>query len=105
VVDITLFLTTTINDDISVDLPPVPSYNHPRRAFMKSPLSLYHLSGGTQMAYFQVTGTNGNQAVINGNTVSKVIDFGSYRTIYQGADTNNYMVTDTLASILTALRA
>jgi len=57
------------------------------------------------MAYFQVTGRDGNQCVINGNSVTKVIDFGAYRAIYQGSDTNHFQVTDTLASIKTQLES
>ncbi|MDR2874400.1 MAG: hypothetical protein LBV44_00515 [Methylobacillus sp.] len=57
------------------------------------------------MSYFTVTGTNGNPAIINSVNVNKVVDFGSYRAIYQGADTNNYQVKDTLATILTALKS
>ena len=56
------------------------------------------------MAFFEVTAQNGNKAIINSNNVSKVIDFGTYRTIYQGSDTQNYQVKDTLSSILTNLR-
>ena len=55
------------------------------------------------MNYFQVTGTDGRSIIINRNTVNKVIDFGSYRTIYQGSDANHVMVTDTLSNILSAL--
>lgn len=56
------------------------------------------------MAYFEVTATNGEKAIINGNDVNKVIDDGTYRTIYQGSNTNTYQVTDTLASLLTDLK-
>ena len=56
------------------------------------------------MAYFQVTSQNNQQTIINGNTVSKVIDYGSYSAIYQGSDTNFYQVTNTLAAILAALK-
>ena len=56
------------------------------------------------MAYFVVTSNSGNKAIINGNNVSKVVDFGSFRTIYQGADTNNYQVKETLQQILDNLQ-
>lgn len=56
------------------------------------------------MAYFDVTATNGEKAIINGNDVNKVIDDGTYRTIYQGSNTNTYQVTDTLATLLTDLK-
>ncbi|MBS3018553.1 hypothetical protein DJFAAGMI_01285 [Comamonas sp. PE63] len=56
------------------------------------------------MAYFTVTGTNNSVAIINGNQVSKVIDFGSYRVIYQGSETNNYQVVNSLADILHLLK-
>lgn len=55
------------------------------------------------MAYFKVTGTNGQSAIINGNAVSKVVDFGSYRTIYQNSEVNNHQVTDSLDEILASL--
>ncbi|WP_180297086.1 hypothetical protein [Snodgrassella alvi] len=55
------------------------------------------------MAYFTVTATDGNKAIINGNMINKVIDYGSYRAIYQGSDTNHYAVRDSLSSIQTAL--
>lgn len=51
------------------------------------------------MAFVSVTSYNGEAALINSNNVSKVIDFGSYRAIYQGSDTNHYQVKDTLASL------
>ncbi|MBQ9182755.1 MAG: hypothetical protein IJV56_03425 [Neisseriaceae bacterium] len=51
------------------------------------------------MAFIRVTGTNGQAALINSNNVNKVIDFGSYRAIYQGSDTNHYQVKDTLANL------
>ena len=51
------------------------------------------------MAFVRVTSYNGEAALINSNNVSKVIDFGSYRAIYQGSDTNHYQVKDTLASL------
>lgn len=57
------------------------------------------------MAYFQVTGRDGRQCIINGNSVSKVVDFGQYRAIYQGSEQFNHSVTDTLAVILTQLQA
>lgn len=56
------------------------------------------------MAYFQVAGTNNQQAVINGNSVTKVVDFGSTRTIYFGTETNFFQTTNTLANILAALK-
>jgi hypothetical protein len=52
-----------------------------------------------------VTATNGQKAIIACSSVSKVIDNTSYRTIYQGSDTNNYQVTDSLAVILAAVNA
>ncbi|NUE67512.1 hypothetical protein [Snodgrassella sp. ESL0253] len=55
------------------------------------------------MAYFIVTAADGNKAIINGNMINKVIDYGSYRAIYQGSDTNHYAVRDSLSSIQTAL--
>ncbi|MDR2452535.1 MAG: hypothetical protein LBE85_12405 [Candidatus Accumulibacter sp.] len=57
------------------------------------------------MAYFTVTAQNNQPAIINGNSVTKVIDHGTYRAIYQGSDTNNYQVKDTLATILAALNS
>ena len=57
------------------------------------------------MAYIKVTATGGQNALIRIASVSKVIDFGSYRAIYQGADTNNYQVRDTLANIEKGLKA
>ena len=51
------------------------------------------------MAFVRVTSYNGEAALINSNNMSKVIDFGSYRAIYQGSDTNHYQVKDTLASL------
>lgn len=56
------------------------------------------------MAYFTVTGTDNSVAIINGNQVSKVVDFGSYRVIYQGSDINNYQVVNSLADILNLLQ-
>lgn len=56
------------------------------------------------MSYFTVTATNGQATIINGNSVTKVVDYGSYRAIYQGSDTNNYQVKDTLNTILSALK-
>lgn len=55
--------------------------------------------------YISVTATNGQKAIIACSSVSKVIDNTSYRTIYQGSDTNNYQVTDSLAVILAAVNA
>ena len=57
------------------------------------------------MAYFTVTSTSSQQAIINGNSVSKVVDVGAYRTIYQGSEAFNHQVTDTLANILTKLQS
>lgn len=56
------------------------------------------------MAFFSVTARNGNKSLINGNMVNKVIDYGSYRTIYQGSDNNYYDVRETLASIQNELK-
>lgn len=55
------------------------------------------------MSFFTLTGDDGNTIIINGNTVSKVIDFGTFRTVYQGG--TFHQVTDTLASILTQLQS
>jgi hypothetical protein len=55
------------------------------------------------MVCFVVTATDGNKAIINGNMVNKVIDYGSYRAIYQGSDTNHYAVRDSLSNIQSAL--
>lgn len=58
------------------------------------------------MAFFTVTGSAANQtAIINGNNVSKVVDMGSYRVIYQGSETNNYQTSETLQAILAKLKA
>lgn len=58
------------------------------------------------MAYFTVTSTSASQsAIINGNNVSKVVDMGSYRVIYQGSETNNYQTNETLAAILAKLNS
>ena len=57
------------------------------------------------MAYFKVTSQSNQVAIINSNNVNKVIDFGTFRTIYQGNDENFFKVKDTLAAILTALQA
>lgn len=55
------------------------------------------------IVYFTVTATDGNKAIINANMVNKVIDYGSYRAIYQGSDTNHYAVRDSLSTIQSAL--
>ena len=51
------------------------------------------------MALVQVTGTNGQAALINSNNVNKIIDYGSYRVIYQASDTNHYQVKETLTNL------
>jgi hypothetical protein len=56
------------------------------------------------MAYFNVTSTNGQAAIINGNAVTKVLDTKTHRIIYQGSETNNHQVKETLDSILNSLR-
>lgn len=56
------------------------------------------------MAYFQVNGSGSQKAVINGNIVTKVVDFGSSRTIYFGTEQNFYQATDTLVTILAVLK-
>lgn len=56
------------------------------------------------MAYFKVTGSNNQAAIINGSSVTKVVDFGPHRSIYQGSDTNFIQVKDTLDSILKSLK-
>ncbi|AZC16717.1 MULTISPECIES: hypothetical protein [Pseudomonas] len=55
--------------------------------------------------YISVTAVNGQAALVSVGSVSKVIDQGNYRVIYQGSDTNNYQVTNTLASLKVALNA
>ena len=55
-------------------------------------------------AYLKVTATNGQVAIINGGSVTKVIDYSTYRAIYQGSDTNNYQVKESLDTILAALK-
>ncbi|UXJ50117.1 hypothetical protein [Pseudomonas citronellolis] len=60
--------------------------------------------GVFRLAYFKVTATNGQVAIINGGSVTKVIDYSTYRAIYQGSDTNNYQVKDSLDTILAALK-
>lgn len=55
--------------------------------------------------YMSVTAVNGQAALISLGSVSKVIDQGNYRVIYQGSDTNNYQVTNTLAALKVALNA
>lgn len=57
------------------------------------------------MAFFTATGITGQKALINGNNVSKVIDYGTQRTIYQGAESNNYQVKDSLDTILKHLKS
>ena len=56
------------------------------------------------MAFFAVAAQHENKSMINGNSVSKVVDFGTYRAIYQDSDTQNDQVKDTLSSILDNLR-
>ena len=51
------------------------------------------------MAFVRVTDTNGQAALINSNNINKIIDFGSYRAIYQSSDTNHYQVKETLANL------
>ena len=51
------------------------------------------------MAFFSVTASNGSKALINSNMVNKVIDYGNYRAIYQGSDTNNFQVRESLSYI------
>ena len=51
------------------------------------------------MAFVKVTGANGQAALINSNNVNKIIDFGSYRAVYQGSDTNHYQVKESLATL------
>ncbi|MBI0133413.1 MULTISPECIES: hypothetical protein [Snodgrassella] len=51
------------------------------------------------MVYFTVTAANGCKALINRNMVNKVIDYGNYRAIYQGSDTNNFQVRESLSYI------
>lgn len=53
--------------------------------------------------YMQVTASNGQKAIIRLDTITKVIDTTSWRTLYQGGD--NYQVTNTMAAILAALEA
>jgi hypothetical protein len=55
--------------------------------------------------FITVTATNGQTAIISVGSVSKVIDQGSYRAIYQGSDTNNYLVTNPLADLKAAFNA
>ena len=56
------------------------------------------------MTFFAVTAQHENKATIKGNSVSKVVDFGTYRAIHQSSDTQNDQVKDTLSSILVNLR-
>lgn len=56
------------------------------------------------MAYFKLTGADGKPVIINGSSVSKVIDFQSNRTIYQGSANNFHQVTETLDVILARLK-
>ncbi len=56
------------------------------------------------MTFFAVTVQHENKATINSNNVSKVVNFGTYRAIYQSSDTQNDQVKDTLCSILVNLR-
>lgn len=56
------------------------------------------------MAFIQVTGIDGKTCLINGNSVTKVIDYDDYRVLYQGSDTNNFSVSDTLEAIADALQ-
>ncbi|AHN27939.1 hypothetical protein SALWKB2_0557 [Snodgrassella alvi wkB2] len=51
------------------------------------------------MAFFTVTASNGSKALINSNMVNKVVDFGNCRAIYQGSDTNNFQVRESLSYI------
>ncbi|QIH06595.1 MULTISPECIES: hypothetical protein [unclassified Pseudomonas] len=55
--------------------------------------------------YISVTAVNGQAALVSVGSVSKVIDQGNYPVIYQGSDTNNYQVTNTLAALKVALNA
>ncbi|MBI0164410.1 hypothetical protein [Snodgrassella sp. M0351] len=51
------------------------------------------------MAFFTVTASNGSKTFINSNMVNKVVDYGNYRVIYQGSDTNNFSVRESMSYI------
>ncbi|MCL2076542.1 MAG: hypothetical protein FWH15_08950 [Betaproteobacteria bacterium] len=55
------------------------------------------------MAYFTLTGKDGRKVIINGNPVTKVVDFGTHRTVYVNKE-YFHEVTETLTAILTALK-
>ena len=56
------------------------------------------------MAYFKATGTDGKAVIINGGSVTKVIDFQNHRIIYQGSANNFHQVTESLDVILARLK-
>ncbi|EIK96274.1 hypothetical protein PMM47T1_13318 [Pseudomonas sp. M47T1] len=55
--------------------------------------------------YIQVTASTNQKALIKADSVTKLINTTSWRAIYQGNDTTNGQVTNTLASLLAALNA
>lgn len=68
--------------------------------FFKQHINYYiFIYKGENMVYFTVTAANGCKALINRNMVNKVIDYGNYRAIYQGSDTNNFQVRESLSYI------
>jgi len=74
-----------------------------RVSYRVHPFKTFNL-GSNIMAYFILTSTDGRNVIINGNPVTKVVDFGSYRTIYYSSEAFHHQVKETLSVILTALK-
>lgn len=56
------------------------------------------------MDYIQVMGQNGQPALLRKASITKIVDYGTYRTIYQGSDQNAYKMRESLNDLLAKLR-